>query len=157
MAISPNINETDRRILRELQSNARRSNKALAEAAGVSPSTALGHVRALEQRGIIRGYHAEVDDRALGRTVQAIVSVRLQPKNPEAVQRFIEQMWSLEETVAVTVVTGAYDVMVHVSVPDVEALADIVLRRVASAENVVDEQTSLVFDHRRKYITHPAH
>lgn len=153
MPDSPNISEVDRRILTELQTDARRSNKALAEAAGVSPSTALGHVRSLEERGVITGYHADVDERALGRMVQAIVSVRLQPKSPEAVQRFLEDVWSLDETTAVTVVTGAYDVMVHVSVPDVEALGEIVLRRVANAPNVVDEQTSLVFEHRRKFVT----
>lgn len=146
------IDEVDRRILHELQVDARRSNKALAEAAGVSPPTMLGRVRQLEERGIIRGYHADVDPAALGRTVGALVSVRLQPKTNEAVAEFLDVVWALEETVSVTKVTGPFDVLVHLSVRDVGALSDTVLQAIASAPNVVDEQTSIIFAHRTKRV-----
>jgi DNA-binding Lrp family transcriptional regulator len=142
----------DADVLRELQINARRPNKALADAAGVSPSTMLHRVRSLEARNVIRGYHADVDFNALGRHVEALVFVRLQPKSPAAVDDFMESIWSLDETVAVTLLTGSFDVLVHLSVRDIGHLSEVVLTAVASAPNVMDEQTSIIFEHRRKRV-----
>ena len=59
----------------------RMPNNALAEAAGIAPSTCLGRVRSLVERGVIRGFHAEIDPAAIGRGLQAMISVRRQP-NP---------------------------------------------------------------------------
>ncbi|MFT4866629.1 MAG: Lrp/AsnC family leucine-responsive transcriptional regulator, partial [Ilumatobacter sp.] len=56
------IDETDRRILHELQVDARRPNTELAAAVNVSPSTIVNRLRHLEQSGVIRGYHADVED-----------------------------------------------------------------------------------------------
>jgi DNA-binding Lrp family transcriptional regulator len=146
---------TDASILRELQINARRPNRALADAAGVSPSTMLHRVRSLEARRVIRGYHADVDLAALGRHVEALVFVRLQPKSPAAVDDFMESIWSLDETVAVTLLTGSFDVLVHLSVRDIAHLSHTVLTAIASAPNVMDEQTSIIFEHRRKQVLEP--
>ncbi len=148
--MSPNIDAVDRAILHELQSDARRPNKALAEAVGVSPSTMINRVRALEDHGVVRGYHADVDPAALNRSVQAMVSVRLRPKSPATVEAFLEAIWALDETIAVSLVTGPFDALIHVSVRDVGELSQMVLTSIASAPGVIDEQTSIVFDHRRK-------
>jgi len=150
-----NFDEVDRRTLEELQRDARRSNKALADAAAVSPPTMLNRVRSLEQRGVITGYHAQVDAASLNRRVEAIVSVRLAPKTPEAVQEFIDAVWEMDETVGITLLTGPVDVQVHISAPDVKSLGDTVLRRFANAPNVADEQTTIILDHRRKHVLAP--
>lgn len=149
------MDEIDGRIVRELQADARRPNTALAAAAGVSPSTMHARVRSLEERGVITGYHATVDLAALDREVEALVSVRLQPKTAEAVETFVRSIWERPETMAVTMVTGPYDILVHLSVQDVASLSRTVLTHIASAPNVVDEQTSIVFDHRRKPVLGP--
>ena len=60
-SVRPELDETDRRIVLELARDARIPNNTLAERAGVAPSTCLGRVRALRERGVIRGYHADVD------------------------------------------------------------------------------------------------
>lgn len=146
------MDDIDRQIIDELQTDARRSNKDLALACGVSPSTMLHRMRALEAAGVIRGYHADIAPEALGRHVEALVSVRLQPKTPAAVEEFMAAIWSLDETIAVTMLTGAYDVLVHVSVRDVRALSETVLTAVANAPHVSDEQTSIVFEHRAKKV-----
>ena len=146
------MDDIDRQIIDELQIDARRSNKHLAAACGVSPSTILHRMRALEANGVIRGYHADIAPAALGRHVEALVSVRLQPKSPDAVEEFMAAIWSLDETIAVTMLTGAYDVLVHVSVRDINALSQTVLTAVANAPHVSDEQTSIVFEHRAKRV-----
>ena len=148
----PNIDEIDHRILLELQADARRSNKALAASVGLAPSTTLGRVRDLEAGRIILGYHAVVDPAALGRSIQALVSVRLQPKTNVVVEEFVEMIWELEETIAVTMLTGPFDLLVHLSVADISGLQTLVLERIASFDGVVDEQTSIIFEHRRKNI-----
>ena len=149
------IDEIDRKIIEELQRNARRSNKDLAESVGLAPSTTLSRVRSLEERGIIVGYHAQVDHDAIGREVRATVSVRLQPKNREVVERFLQHAWAMEETVAISLVTGPFDVLIHLSLGDVSTLGDRVLNQIASFEAVVDEQTTLVLEHREKTVVSP--
>ncbi|MEM7324595.1 MAG: Lrp/AsnC family transcriptional regulator [Actinomycetota bacterium] len=144
------IDDIDRRILELVQADARRSNKDLAAAVGVSPSTMVNRLRNLEQAGVIRGYHAEVDQAHLGRDVQAMVMVTLQPKSPAAVAEFEAAIWKLEQTIAISLMTGEFDILVHMSDRSVPALAETVLSRVASAPNVVSERTSIVFEHRRK-------
>jgi len=150
-----NIDEVDERILEQLQSNARRSNTALAEAASVSPSTMLARVRSLESRGVITGYHANVSLPALDRNVEALVSVQLEEKSPEAVEKFIAEVWKLDATISVTMLTGAFDFVVHITARDVTDLGDIVLSRFACAPNVAAEQTAIIFDHRTKHIVGP--
>ncbi len=150
-----NIDDIDRRILELVQADARMSNKDLAAAVGVSPSTMVNRLRNLERTGAILGYHAEVDPAALGRHVQAVVAVTLQPKSPAAVAEFEAAVWALEETVAVSFVTGEFDVLVHLSDRSVSTLAETVLGRVASAPNVVSERTSIMFEHRRKTALSP--
>src|SRR5713226_5342543 len=61
------LDDIDRRIVHELARDARLPNNALADRVGIAPSTCLGRVRALRDRGVIRGYHADVDPAALGR------------------------------------------------------------------------------------------
>lgn len=152
MALSTNIDETDRRILAELQADARRANKAIAAAAGVAPSTSLTRIRELEDTGVIRGYHADVDPAALGRRIEALVSVRLLPKSEKLVKRFIDSLWRLDEVIAITLLTGRYDVQVDLSVHSIESLRTLVLEKIASFDGVSDEQTVIVFERRRKTV-----
>ncbi len=155
MDSKPNIDETDLAILEELQSDARRSNKALAAAVGLAPSTTLGRVRDLEASGVVLGYHAEVDEVALGRSIGALVSVRLSPKNDGLVARFVDSLWTLDEVTAVTLLTGPYDILVQLSVGSISALRALVLDNIASFEGVSDEQTTIIFEHRRKSVLRP--
>lgn len=150
-----NIDAVDRQILAELQSNARMTNKALAAAVGVAPSTCLDRVRSLERAGVISGYRADVDPEALGRPVQAMVAVRLRPKTSDVVDAFLDAMWDMPETLSVTLVTGVEDALVHMCVESVDKLRSSVLDRVARAPGVVDERTSLVFEHRRRRVLDP--
>src|ERR1700744_2784487 len=72
------LDEADHKILRILAADARTPNNVLAAQVGVAPSTCLMRVRRLQDAGVIRGFRAELAPEALGRPLQAIVSVRLQ-------------------------------------------------------------------------------
>src|SRR5262245_57521831 len=71
------LDATDWRILKELQADGRMTNVALAQRIGISPPPCLRRVRALEEAGLIRGYHAQLDERSLGFELTAFVMVGL--------------------------------------------------------------------------------
>ena len=75
----PAVDDVDRALLEGLAEDARMTNQRLAELAHVAPSTALARLRSLRERGVIRGFHAEVDLSALGRPLQALIAVRIRP------------------------------------------------------------------------------
>lgn len=147
--------EADVTLAAELQRNARQTNRALAQKVDLAPSTTLARVRELESTGAVRGYHADVDLGALGRPIQALVFVRLQPKTDEMVNSFIDAVWELPEVIGLDLISGIEDAVIHVAVPDVEALNSVVRRQISSRPGVFDERTSLLFDHRRKTVIEP--
>ncbi|NLA36045.1 MAG: Lrp/AsnC family transcriptional regulator [Actinobacteria bacterium] len=147
---------SDWSLVNLLQRNARVTNRSLAEAAHMAPSTTLGRVRDLEQHGTITGYHAAVDLTALGRPLQALIFVKLRPKTDLAVTEFVEAVWGLDETLAVYLLSGADDAVVHVAVADTAALRNSALRTISTLPGVIDERTSLVFEHKAKRVVPPA-
>jgi len=151
----PNIDRKNAEILAALQNDARTSNRALADQIGMSPSSTLERTRDLERSGVISGYHADVDLRAIGRAIEALVFVRVSPKSRVLVDTVVEQIWALPETIAISLLSGDIDLIVHVAVSDTDHLRDMVLDRIGSIEGVLDERTSLLFEHRRKSVIEP--
>lgn len=150
------LDRTDRALVTALQKNARAANKALAEAAGVAPSTALERVRALVARGVVRGFHADVELGALGRGTQAVIAVRIRPHSRDVVDDFWRYALSLPETVAILHVSGADDFLIHVAVESTERLRDLLLDRLTSRPEVANLETHLVFAEQRKHVLGPA-
>jgi len=149
------LDELDLALLAGLQNNARQTNRDLAEAVGVAPSTSLERVRSLRQRGVIRGYHADVDLQALGRGVQALVAVRIRPPSRQNIEAFREWVAQLPETVGVFVVSGGDDFLVHVAVPNTDGLYGFVIDRLTERPEVADVRTSVVYEHRRVRVLAP--
>jgi DNA-binding Lrp family transcriptional regulator len=151
----PRITPTDVALITALQKNARITNKDLARVAGIAESTCLERVRSLQQRGVIRGFHADVDLAALGRPLRALIRVRLQPKTTESVQAFQASVLAAPETLSVDTVAGIDDFIVEVAVPDVDRLRTFVLDVITSRADVADSQTALVFEHHRNLVLEP--
>src|SRR5437763_16263740 len=84
-ATGANMDELDSAIIRHLQEDARQSNREIARKVGIAPSTCLERIRLLRQRGVIQGYHANIDLGALNRGVQAIVATQVRPLSREVV------------------------------------------------------------------------
>ncbi len=152
---SSKITPTELTLLRLLQKNARMTNKDLARAAGIAESTCLERVRSLQQRGVIRGWHAEVDLAAIGRPIRVLISVRLQPKSTEAVNAFQADVVEAPETLSVSTVAGNDDFIVEVAVADVDHLREFLFTHITNRDNVTDTHTSLVYDYRRKTVIEP--
>ena len=84
------VDAVDRAILGVVAEDARITNQRLADRVGVAPSTALARLRSLRSRGVIRGFHAEVDLAALGRPLQALIAVRLAVHAREQIDAFTD-------------------------------------------------------------------
>jgi len=149
------LDEIDTAILRELQADARRTNRDIAAAVGISPTTALDRTRALYRRGVIRGSRIDVDLPALGRSVQALIAVRIRPPSRENIDGFRSWAIELDETVGVFVTTGTEDFLVHVAVADNDALYAFVIDRLTERPEVADVRTSVVYEHVLPRIIEP--
>ena len=82
------IDNYDRQILRLLQQDGRISNQDLADRIGLSPSPCLRRVRALEDAGVIKGYRAQVDAKALGYTLMALIYISMDKHTPDRFEHF---------------------------------------------------------------------
>ncbi|HWV88409.1 MAG TPA: Lrp/AsnC family transcriptional regulator [Capillimicrobium sp.] len=145
----------DHALLRALQDDARQTNRELAAAVHVSPSTSSERVRALRAGGVVRGYHADVAFPALGRHVQALIAVTIRPPTRGNIEAFRNWAAELPETVGVFVVSGGSDFLLHVAVPSTDALYAFVIDRLTEREEVADVNTSVVYEHIRRPVLEP--
>ncbi|PZR52243.1 Lrp/AsnC family transcriptional regulator [Xylanimonas oleitrophica] len=151
----PDLDSLDLAILRELQKDARRTNRDVAAAVGVAPTTALDRTRALRERGVITGARLEVDLGAIGRPVQALVAVRIRPPSRANIEGFRTWAAGLPETLGVFVTSGTEDFLIHVAVPDNDALYSFVIDGLTQRREVADVRTSVVYEHLQTRAVEP--
>ena len=142
------LDDIDRRIAAELARDARIANNTLAERVGIAPSTCLGRVRSLRERGVIRGYHADVDPAALGMPLQAMVAVRLQSHARSHIRAFVSEVAGLPEVRSVYFLAGKDDFLLHVATASTATLRDFV-ETLSANPDVSYTETSLIFEHLR--------
>ncbi len=129
-----------------LQKDARLSNKELAAAVGLAPSSCLARVQRLRTEGILKGAHAEVAPEALGVGLQALIAVQLRQHSRAQVKAFWKHVLGLPEVLAVFHVAGTHDFQVHVAVRDAHHLRDLALDAFTTRQEVAHIQTSLIFE-----------
>jgi DNA-binding Lrp family transcriptional regulator len=145
--IRPALDDIDRALVRELTADARLPNNALAERVGIAPSTCLGRVRALRESGVIRGFHADVDQTMVGRPIQAIVAVRMQSHARGHLMDFMAEVAQLPEVRNAYLLAGAHDFFLHVACADPEELREFVIAHLSGNPDVALTETNLIFSH----------
>jgi len=143
------LDDTDRALMRALVDDARVSNKELAAKVGIAQSTCLARVRALRAAGVIRGYHADVDPKALGHDLQAMIAIRLQPHARGAMAQFTADLSRRPEVLQVYFVAGADDFLVHVATAGTDALRRFVADALNRNPAIAGTETYLIFEHTR--------
>ena len=141
------MDRIDDAILDALQNNGRISNKELAAAVGLAPSSCFERVRRLQERGVLRGFRADVEPESLGVGLQAFVSVRLAQHSRDLVASFRDHVVSLPEVVGVYHVAGQEDFVVHVAVRDAAHLRNLTLDAFTTRAEVARLNTALVYEH----------
>jgi DNA-binding Lrp family transcriptional regulator len=133
-------------LIEHLQKDARLSNKELATAVGLAPSSCLARVHRLRSEGVLKGAHAEVDPEALGVGLQALIAVQLRQHSRAQVKAFWKHVLGLPEVLMVFHVAGTHDFQVHVAVRDAHHLRDLALDAFTTRAEVAHIQTSLIFE-----------
>ena len=114
------LDDIDRKILRLLAQDGRISNQRLAEQVNLSSTPCWNRVKALEDMGIISGYAAILDQRALGMPDIVIIEVTLDHHDKGILNRFGEALSGLPEVMEAYLVTGDYDYLIKVAVTGTE-------------------------------------
>ena len=148
MAIEPELDAIDRRILQVLQSQGRCTYDELAQTVGLSASAALRRVRRLEDAGVIAGYVALVDPVRVGLGLTAYINVRLE-KHTESHKRnpmdlFAASVQTWPEVVECSALTGEMDFLLRVVVRDMDHYSRFIMESLLKHPSVQDCKTSFV-------------
>ena len=134
----------DARILSALQRDGRLSVVELAESIGLSPTPCARRIKGLEASGAIEGYAAVLNPTLVGLGVLAIVQVKLTLHTDETVERFEREILLMDEVTKCFAMTGSYDFILEVYGKDLDALSNVVLKKLIRVPNVRDMQSSVV-------------
>ena len=139
------LDRYDRSILEALQGNGRISNQELADRIGLSPSPCLRRVKALEEAGVILGYRALVDNRALGLTLTALVFISMDRHTPDRFANFEARIGELPEVLESLLITGQdADYQLKAVVRDMDAYQELLLDKITRIEGVTGVHSSFV-------------
>ena len=138
------LDEIDRRILAELQADGRMTNVELARRVGISAPPCLRRVRALEEQGYIRGYHADIDARELGFEVQVFAMVRLASQSEPDLSAFETRVQGWPMVRECHMLNGEIDFILKCVAPDLSSFQRFLTGQLTAAPNVASVKTSLV-------------
>lgn len=138
------LSESDRKILRLLQTDGRMSNQQLAEAAGMSPSACWRKVRALEASGTIDRYTALVDARKAGLGFSAVVHISLTRQTSEHVEIVVNEITRRPEVLECLATTGEADYHLRVACADLDAYNDFLENFLFRLPGIAHVRTNLV-------------
>lgn len=138
------INSRDAAILTLLQANARLSQAEIARVVGLAPSAVLERLRKLEARGLIRGYVALLDPRALDQRLLAFVAVRTTDRPGES--RVGRELAAIPEVLEVHHVAGDDCLLLKIRTRDPEHLSQILRERLGAIEGVRSTRTTIVLE-----------
>jgi Lrp/AsnC family leucine-responsive transcriptional regulator len=130
------MDSIDRAIIDELSRDARLSNVELAARVNLSPSPCLRRVRALEESGVIRGYHADIEPSAIGRGLEVSVLVELSLKDRQTVEAFEEEISAIDEVLECRRMFGIPDYIIRVGVADTEDYERFYMNKLAELPGV---------------------
>ncbi len=140
------LDRTDKRILRELQGNARIANVELARRVNLSATPCLERVRRLEQAGYIRDYVALLDPQRVDVGLLLYVEITLDRTTPDVFERFKEAVVHRPEVQECHMVAGGFDYLVKVRVPDMQAYRVFLGEGLSAAPGVRETHTYVVME-----------
>ena len=138
------LDPIDRHILSELQADGRMTNVELARRVGISAPPCLRRVRALEESGYIRGYHADVDPRLLGFEVQVFAMVGLVSQAEADLSAFERRCRAWPLVRECHMLNGEVDFVLKCVAPDLSTFQNFLTEQLTAADNVASVKTSLV-------------
>lgn len=140
---STNLDAIDQSILRELQMDGRVSVQELSQRVGLSASPCARRIRMLEDRGIIAGYHAMVDEAKAGFDFSVFVSVKLDRQVDDALKEFEKAIRTYPEVVDCWLMTGSRDYLLRVATRDISDFEHFLTGKLTKAPSVASIESSI--------------
>lgn len=137
------LDAIDRRLLAELQDEGRVTNVDLAQRVGLTAPPCLRRVRALEEAGVIKGYHAELDASKLGFAITVFALVSLKSQAEESLRQFEDHMRGLPEVRECHMLNGEIDFILKIVSRDLQSFQEFLTSKLTPAPNVASVKTSL--------------
>jgi len=138
-----NLDHIDRKLLSELQDDGRITNVELANRVGLTAPPCLRRVRALEESGVIRGYHADLNGSKLGFAITVFALVSLKSQAEEALRQFENHVLQLPEVRECHMLNGEIDFILKIVNRDLQSFQEFLTSKLTSAPNVDSVKTSL--------------
>ena len=142
-SLSIDIDDTDKQLLRLLQTQARMSITELAERVNLSATPCARRIKRLEEAGIITGYHTQTDAQKIGYPLAVFIAISMDRHTADRFEHFEEKIQSFEEVVSCSIVTGrTEDYLIKVRVRDMAHYEEFLLHRLNRIEGVAQVHTS---------------
>ena len=132
------IDDTDRRLLRQLQADPAATSAELAERAGLSPAAAWRRVEKLKDAGVIRAIRAEIDWAALGYEVEVSLRITLDKTEPRAFDLFLAEARKVPEVIEIQTFLGRVDARLAVLARDMTHYQEIYRSRILTLPHIAD-------------------
>jgi Lrp/AsnC family leucine-responsive transcriptional regulator len=136
------LDNIDRRIIAALQADGRMTAQELADRVGLSPSPCARRVRLMEDRGIITGYTAVIDQHMVDLPISVFVSIRLERQREEELERFNAAMSRWPEVVDCYLMTGQRDYLLRIVVRDLHAYERFIKEKLTRLDGVASIESS---------------
>ena len=136
------LSAIDRKILGALQEDGRMTIQAIAERVGLSASPCLRRIRQMEQAGIISGYSASVDQKAVGLPVSVFISIKLERQRAAELDAFSAAIDRWPEVMECYLMTGQFDFLLRVVCADLEAYEQFLRARLTQIAGVASIESS---------------
>ncbi len=138
------LDQIDLKILALLEKDSKLRTKEIAAEVGLSTTPVFERIKRLERSGIILGYRAKLNRKALGRSIMAICSISLNQHRTAYLKKFEEEIVDFSEVIECLHVAGQFDYLLRVMTPDMESYRNFVTIKLASLKNIAQVRSSFV-------------
>ena len=139
------LDNTDKKILQELQKNGRLKNTILSEKVHLSPTPCLKRVKNLEQTGVITGYKAIIDPVKIGLNICSLVLIKLVNNRRQTVDEFSQAIQKIPDITECYLATGRVDFVARVYARDFAHYEEIIKDDIAELPHLDDMETLFLF------------
>ena len=140
------LDQTDLKILRILQQNARLTNNELAAQVNLSTTPVFERLKRLERNGYIKKYVAVLDAEKLNRGFIVFCNVKMRRLSKEIARDFMERMLNIPEVTECYNISGQFDYMLKIHAPDMHYYQEFVLNQLGTIENLGSLESTFVMD-----------
>lgn len=138
------LDDTDKKILRILQRNAKLSHKQIGDAVNKSATPVYERIRKMEEAGIVKGYVALVDPRKVGKALIVFTAVHLDRHEHDAIKDFEREIGKAEEVMECYHMTGTDDYLLKVAVHDMDEYQHFIVEKLSRLQNIGTVRSSFV-------------